>query len=88
MALAMGGVPLYITYPRITKVNLTGRLKPWSTAKDVVLEVLKIITTKGNVGTIIEYGGDALEFLTVPQRATITNMGAEAGIHHIHIPQR
>ena len=80
VALAMGGVPLYITYPRITKVNLTGRLKPWSTAKDVVLEVLKIITTKGNVGTIIEYGGDALEFLTVPQRATITNMGAEAGI--------
>ena len=80
VALAMGGVPLYITYPRITRVILTGKLNPWCTAKDVVLEVLKIITTKGNIGTIIEYGGDALEHLEIPQRATITNMGAEAGI--------
>lgn len=80
VALAMGGQPLYITYPRITKVNLTGRLSPWVTAKDVALEVLRRITTKGNVGTIIEYGGDALLYLEVPQRATIANMGAEAGI--------
>lgn len=80
VALAMAGEPFYITYPRITRVVLTGQLKPWSTAKDVVLEVLKIMTTKGNVGTVIEYAGDALEYLTVPQRSTITNMGAEAGI--------
>lgn len=80
VALAMGGVPLYITYPRITRVILKGKLRPWSTAKDIVLEVLKRITTKGNVGTIIEYSGDGLQYLTVPERATITNMGAEAGI--------
>lgn len=80
VALAMGGIPLYITYPRITKVLLKGRLKDWCTAKDIALEVLKTVTTKGNVGTIIEYGGDALEYLDVPQRATIANMGAEAGI--------
>lgn len=80
VALAMGGVPLYITYPKMVKVNLTGKLNPWCTAKDIALEVLKIITTKGNVGTVIEYGGDALEHLSIPQRATITNMGAEAGI--------
>lgn len=80
VALAMGGVPFYITYPRIIRVLLEGELAPWSTAKDIVLELLKNITTKGNIGNIIEYGGSALKHLTVPQRATITNMGAEAGI--------
>jgi len=80
VALAMGGVPLYITYPKITKVTLNGKLKPWSTAKDIALEVLRLITTKGNVGTILEYGGNALPFLTVPERATIANMGAETGV--------
>lgn len=80
VALAMGGVPLYITYPKITRAVLTGKLNPWSTAKDIVLEVLKKVTTKGNVGSIIEYSGEALQYLTVPERATITNMGAEAGI--------
>jgi aconitate hydratase len=80
VALAMGGVPFYFTYPRVIRVLLIGELSPWSTAKDIVLELLKRITTKGNVGTIIEYGGSALKYLNVPQRATITNMGAEAGI--------
>lgn len=80
VALAMGGMPFYITYPRIVRVLLEGELPPWSTAKDIVLELLRRITTKGNVGTIIEYGGSALKYLTVPQRATITNMGAETGI--------
>lgn len=80
VALAMGGVPFYITYPKVIRVVLTGKLKPWVTAKDVVLEVLKQITTKGNVGTILEYAGPGLSELTVPERATIANMGAEAGI--------
>lgn len=80
VALAMGGVPFYFTYPRVIRVVLEGKLAPWVTAKDIVLELLKQITTKGNVGTIIEYSGPALKDLNVPQRATITNMGAEAGI--------
>ncbi len=80
VALAMGGVPFYFTYPRAIRVVLEGELAPWTTAKDIILELLGRITTKGNVGTIIEYSGSALKSLNVPQRATIANMGAEAGI--------
>jgi len=79
VALAMGGSPFFMTYPKVKKVILRGKLKTWSTAKDVILEVLKKITTKGNVGTVLEYGGDGIESLTVPERSTIANMGAETG---------
>lgn len=80
VAVAMSGGAFYFTYPRIIRVNLKGRLQPWCAAKDVILELLKILTTKGNVGTVIEYGGDGLTHLTVPERSTITNMGAELGV--------
>jgi aconitate hydratase len=80
IAVAMGGEPFYLTCPKVTKINLKGKLKPWVSAKDVVLKVLEIFTTKGNVGTIFEYGGEGAKNLTVPERATITNMGAECGV--------
>jgi len=80
VAVAMAGGTFYLTYPQILRVNLKGKLKPWCAAKDIILELLKMLTTKGNVGTVIEYGGDGLESLTVPERATITNMGAELGV--------
>ena len=64
----------------MVKVNLTGRLQPWVSAKDVILTILRMLTTKGNVGTVIEYGGDGVKTLSVPERATITNMGAELGV--------
>jgi aconitate hydratase len=80
VAVAMGGGPFYITYPKVIKVNLKGKLKPWISAKDVVLKVLEILTTKGNVGCVLEYGGEGIKNLTVPERATITNMGAETGV--------
>ena len=80
VAVAMAGGPFYFTYPKIVRVNLEGKLQPWCAAKDIILEVLKILTTKGNVGTVIEYGGSGLAYLTVPERATITNMGAELGV--------
>ncbi|HPD57049.1 MAG TPA: aconitate hydratase [Smithellaceae bacterium] len=80
VALAMAGEPFYLTCPRVIKINLTGRLKPWVSAKDVILKVLQIFTTKGNVGTVFEYGGEGLKTLSVPQRATIANMGAECGV--------
>ena len=67
-------------YPRIMRINLNGKLKPWVSAKDVILTILKILTSKGNVGTMIEYGGSGLKYLSVPERATITNMGAETGV--------
>ncbi len=79
VAVAMGGGPYYISMPRMCKVELTGRLARWTTAKDIILEVLRIMTVKGGVGKIIEYSGDALAYLSVPERATITNMGAELG---------
>ncbi len=79
VAVAMGGGPYYISMPQMCKVELTGRLAPWVTAKDIILEVLRIMTVKGGVGKIIEYSGDALAHLSVPERATITNMGAELG---------
>jgi aconitate hydratase len=80
VAVAMGGGPFYLTCPKVVKINLTGKLRPWVSAKDVILTVLKMLTTKGNVGTVIEYGGDGIKTLTVPERATITNMGAELGV--------
>jgi len=80
VAVAMGGGPFYLTCPKVVKVNLTGKLRPWVSAKDVILAILEILTTKGNVGTVIEYGGDGCGTLSVPERATITNMGAELGV--------
>lgn len=79
VAVAMGGGAYYITYPKIVKVNLTGKLSPWVAAKDVILEVLRRMSVKGGVGKVIEYTGEGVKTLSVPERATITNMGAELG---------
>lgn len=79
VAVAMGGGAYHITMPKMFKVNLTGKLRPFVTAKDVSLEILRILTVKGGVGAIIEWGGPGVETLSVPERATITNMGAELG---------
>ena len=79
VAVAMGGGTYYITMPKVLKVNLTGKLKPFVAAKDVILEVLRILSVKGGVGRVIEYGGEGVATLSVPERATITNMGAELG---------
>ena len=79
VAVAMGGGAYYITVPEVIKVNLTGSLSPYVAAKDIILEVLKILSVKGGVGKVIEYGGEGVKTLSVPERATITNMGAELG---------
>jgi aconitate hydratase len=79
VAVAMGGGEYYIKYPEVVKVNLTGSLNEWITAKDVILEVLRRVTVKGGVDKIFEYGGEGIKGLSVPDRATITNMGAELG---------
>ncbi|WP_314118063.1 aconitate hydratase [Peptostreptococcus stomatis] len=79
VALAMAGEPYYIKVPKVIKVNLRGKLNPMVTSKDIILEVLKRQTVKGGVGKVYEYGGPGLANLSVPQRATITNMGAELG---------
>ena len=79
VAVAMGGGAYYITMPKLYKVNLTGKLNPFVTAKDVSLEILRILSVKGGVGAIIEWGGEGVATLSVPERATITNMGAELG---------
>lgn len=79
VAVAMGGGAYYITMPKMVKVNLTGKLGAWVSAKDVILEVLRIMSVKGGVGKIIEYAGEGVKTLSVPERATITNMGAELG---------
>ncbi len=79
VAVAMGGGTYYITCPKIVKVELTGKLSPWVAAKDVILEVLRRLSVKGGVGKIIEYTGEGVKTLSVPERATITNMGAELG---------
>lgn len=79
VAVAMGGGAYYITVPEVIKVNLTGKLSPYVAAKDIILEVLRILSVKGGVGKVIEYGGEGVKTLTVPERATITNMGAELG---------
>ncbi|MCD7742006.1 MAG: aconitate hydratase [Ruminococcus sp.] len=79
VAVAMGGGAYYITCPKVVKVNLTGKLSPWVSAKDVILQVLRIMSVKGGVGKVIEYCGEGVKTLYVPERATITNMGAELG---------
>lgn len=79
VAVAMGGGAYYITCPKVVKVNLTGKLSPWVSAKDVILQVLRIMSVKGGVGKVIEYTGEGVKTLSVPERATITNMGAELG---------
>ncbi|NMA33088.1 MAG: aconitate hydratase, partial [Clostridiaceae bacterium] len=79
VAVAMGGGPYYMMMPKVCRVTLKGKLRPWVSAKDVILEVLRIMSVKGGVGKIIEYAGDGIKTLTVPERATITNMGAELG---------
>lgn len=79
VAVAMGGGAYYITMPKMYKVNLTGKLNPFVTAKDISLEILRILSVKGGVGAIIEWGGEGIKNLSVPERATITNMGTELG---------
>jgi aconitate hydratase len=79
VALAMAGEPFWLVMPKVIKVNLKGSLKKGVSAKDIILEVLRQLTVKGGVGKIVEYTGEALKDLTVPERATITNMGAELG---------
>jgi aconitate hydratase len=79
VAVAMGGGAFYLTMPKVINVRLHGSLSPWVSAKDVILEVLRILSVKGGVGKILEYSGDGVNSLSVPERATITNMGAELG---------
>jgi aconitate hydratase len=79
VAVSMAGYPFYLNMPEIVLVKLTGKLKPFVTAKDVILELLRRLTVKGGVGKIFEYGGKGVKTLSVPERATITNMGAELG---------
>ncbi len=79
VAVAMGGGTYYTTMPKMVLVRLSGKLSPWVSAKDIILEVLRIMSVKGGVGKIIEYGGEGVKTLSVPERATITNMGAELG---------
>ena len=80
VAVAMGGGTFYLTAPKIIGVKLTGKLPDWVASKDVILKLLSILTTKGNVGCVVEYFGEGVKNLSVPQRATITNMGAELGV--------
>src|SRR4030043_1382046 len=80
VAVAMGGGEFYLTCPKVYKINLKGSLQPWDSAKDVVLKMLEIFTVKGNVDVVMEYAGPGVKNLTVPERATITNMGAEMGV--------
>ena len=79
VAVAMGGGTYYITMPRIIHINLIGKLSDYVGAKDIILEVLRLLGVKGGVGAIVEYGGEGVSSLSVPQRATVTNMGAELG---------
>jgi len=80
VAVAMGGGPFHLACPRVYLVKLAGKLREWVSAKDVVLHMLSILTTKGNVGVVLEYGGEGVKGLGVPERATIANMGAEMGV--------
>ncbi|NQU05607.1 MAG: aconitate hydratase, partial [Calditrichaeota bacterium] len=79
VAVAMGGGTYYLKTPKVMRVNLTGKLNPWVSGKDIILEMLRRLTVKGGVGWVVEYAGPGVETLTVPERATITNMGAELG---------
>lgn len=80
VAVAMGGGLFYLTCPKVINIYLTGKLRPWVSAKDIILTILQKLTTKGNVGYVIEYTGPGITTLSVPERATITNMGAELGV--------
>ena len=80
VAVAMGGGLFYLICPELINIRLTGELRPWVSAKDVILKILTILTTRGNVGRLIEYTGPGIQTITVPERATITNMGAEIGV--------
>lgn len=80
VAVAMGGGAFRLVCPKVYRVNLTGRLRPWVSAKDIVLHMLSVLTTKGNVGVVLEYGGEGVAHLGIPARATIANMGAEMGV--------
>ncbi len=80
VAVAMGGGPFYLTCPKVINIKLSGSLRPWVSAKDIILKVLEILKTKGNVGYAIEYTGEGIKNLSVPERATVTNMGAELGV--------
>lgn len=80
VAVAMAGGPFYITCPKVIGVHLKGKLQPWVSSKDIILKLLSILTTKGNVGKVLEYSGPGVATLTVPERSTITNMGAELGV--------
>lgn len=80
VARAMAGIPFKLTCPKSVGIRLTGRLRPFVSAKDVILKVLSILSSKGNVGTAVEYFGDGVATLSVPERATIANMGAELGV--------
>jgi aconitate hydratase len=79
VAVAMGGGTYYIPMPKMVRINLNGKLSPWVAAKDIILEVLRIMSVKGGLGKIVEYAGEGVKTLSVPERATITNMGAELG---------
>ncbi|MBI3990444.1 MAG: aconitate hydratase [candidate division NC10 bacterium] len=79
VALAMAGAPFYLKMPKVVSVRLSGSLQPWVAAKDIILELLRRLTVKGGLGKIFEYGGEGVKSLTVPEQATITNMGAELG---------
>jgi aconitate hydratase len=79
VAVAMAGGAYHITYPEVVGIKLTGKLRDWVSAKDVILEVLRQLSVKGGVGKVMEYFGDGIKTLSVPERATITNMGAELG---------
>jgi aconitate hydratase len=80
VAVAMAGGAFFLTCPKIVQVDLHGKLRPWVTAKDVILEILKLLTTKGHVGVVLEYGWAGIRYLSVHERATIANMGAELGV--------
>ena len=80
VAVAMGGGAFYLTCPKVIGVKLAGKLGDWVASKDIILKLLSVLKTKGNVGCVIEYFGDGVSSLTVPQRATVTNMGAELGV--------
>ncbi|MFH0844167.1 MAG: aconitate hydratase, partial [Pseudomonadota bacterium] len=80
VAIALGGGPFYLINPKVIQIYLRGQLRPWTSAKDVALTVLEIFTTHGNVGSVLEYGGEGIRNLSVPERATITNMGTECGV--------
>ena len=79
VAVSMAGMPFYLKFPQILGIRLTGKLAPWVSAKDVILEVLRRTDVKGGVGKVLEYFGPGVETLSVPDRATITNMGTETG---------